>query len=567
MSNPQAQDVIRCQYCEDKSAVFHCVPCGDELCPECKVFHLKSKVPSGHNIIRLSERFHPTNQVKICEVHLSKAYEACCEDCLVPVCITCIQEEHNKHAIGKLQELYEKQKAGTAEKLSKMKTLWKSEFTQRLLDFKEEENQMKTSHKIVRKNMKKQAEDFIGHISAIMNKCFHDSEEDERKQSEAISLQKMEAERFGKNIDLLIEKLESLIESNHPVDLILYRKKNPDIFNELKLPEKFDIVMPSFTAGHFNKSLNEQQFGKYTANHDSHDSHLKLCDDSLQNKQPTSSASKTLSIKTILGFSVKIGEAKTKKENLLYATCLDDRSAYISGEGPGILLIDRSGTELDNVSTDSKPWGLGVMQDGSLIYTDGSDKAIYSFSLSKEKTKLITTEHGPRGLCCIRSGDILVCMGLFNAARVVKYSKSGKKIQEFQTDQNGERLFIHPRFICENVNDDFCISDLNFMNNNVVVLNKSGNLRFRYDGNVVFKTLKEEFQPSGVATDSLGHILIADNANKAVHLISQDGNFLSYILTEDDGISRPWGISVDTSDNLWLVEEENTCVKVYQYLL
>ncbi|XP_062578103.1 E3 ubiquitin-protein ligase TRIM71-like [Saccostrea cucullata] len=524
--------------------------------------YLKSKVPSGHTIVRLSERLHPANQIKMCDIHPTKTYEACCEDCQVPVCISCIQEVHNKHAIGKIQELYDKQKNGTAEKLSKMKTMWKSEFTHRLLDFKKEENEIGTSHKIVRKSMKTQAENFISHINAIIEKSFNDSEEDERKQSEVISLQKMEVKKFEENIDDLIEKLESLMESNNPVDLILYRKENPNIFNKLKIPEKLDIVLPSFTAGQFNKSQNEQQFGKLTTDHGRLDSHLRKCDDT----QQTSSANKTLSIKSILGFSVKISEAKTEKENLLYVTCRGDRSAFISGDGPGILLIDRSGTELDSICTDSKPWGLGVMQDGSLIYSDGSDKVIYRVSLNKEKTKLINAEYGPRGLCCIRSGDFLVCMGLFNAARMVKYSKTGTKIQEFETDKTGERLFIHPRFICENVNEDICISDLNLMNNNVVVLNKSGYLRFRYDGNAT-GTLKEGFQPHGVATDSLGHILIADNANNAVHLISQDGNFLSYILTEDDGISLPHGISVDTHDNLWLVEEENACVKVYQYLL
>ncbi|XP_062575508.1 tripartite motif-containing protein 2-like [Saccostrea cucullata] len=264
--------------------------------------------------------------------------------------------------------------------------------------------------------------------------------------------------------------------------------------------------------------------------------------------------------------SQRIAEAEGFEQNLdqlieKFETFTE--SAYISGDGPGIQLIDRSGTELDNISTDGQPSGLAVMQDGSLIYSDYDNKLIYKVSLNKEKTKLISTKSGPKGLCCTRSGDILVCMGLFNTARVVKYNSSGRKSQEFETDQNGESLFIDPWFICENVNEDICVSD--WRKSKVVVLNKSGNLRFTYDWVVLAGILKDRFEPRGVAADILGHILIAD-ANNAVHLISQDGEFLSLILTEDDGISRPRGISVDRSDNLWLVEEDNVCVKMYQYL-
>ncbi|XP_062622235.1 uncharacterized protein LOC134283771 [Saccostrea cucullata] len=528
MARSQAQDVIRCQYCEDDPAVFHCVPCGDELCPPCKLFHLKSKVPSGHNIIRLSERLHPTNQIKMCDVHSTKAYEACCKDCQVPVCITCIQEVHSEHAIGKIQELYEKQKTETADELTKMKTQLKSEIIQRIKDFKLGKNEIKSAHENVREKMKKQAQDLIDHIRVILKEALHESEKDERKTREEISRHKAEAEKFEQNLDQLIEKFETL------------------------------------TIGQINKSQNKHQFGKFMAGKVHY---VKSLDENSQHILPSLSARGSTSNKRVLGRSVKISKTKTQMKKLYHVSCRDERSAYISGDGPGIQLIDRSGTELDNISTDREPEGLAVMKEGSLIYSDQDNKVIYRVSLNKQKTKLINAEYGPRGLCCTRSGDILVCMGfslIIYTARVVKYSSSGRKIQEFQTDQNGEGLFIHPRLVCENVNEDICVTDWNLCK--VVVLNKGGSLRFKYEGNVPSRMLKATFNPHGVATDSLGHILIADRANNTVHLISQDGDFLSYILTEDDGISQPYGISVDTSDNLCLVEQDKACVKVYQYL-
>ncbi|XP_062595320.1 E3 ubiquitin-protein ligase TRIM71-like, partial [Saccostrea cucullata] len=559
MARSQAQDVIRCQYCEDEPAVFHCVPCGDELCPRCKVFHLKSKVPSGHNIVPLSERLHPTNQIKMCEVHVSKAYEACCEDCQVPVCIMCIQEVHGKHAIGKIQDLLEKQKTETENELSKMKTQYKSEIIQRIKDFKNGERDIKAGHQNIRENMKKQAQDFIYHNSAILKEALNESTKDEREKLIEISQYRAEAEKFEENLDQLIEKFETFTESSHPVGLVLYRKKNPDIFKRLKLPDEINFTMPSFTIGQMNKTQNEHQFGQFIRGHIRR---LRIGDDSLKVKHPTGSASVKPSTTTVLGRSVKISETKTQKRVLYHVSCRDDRSAYISGNGRGILLIDRWGIELDNINTDRDPSGLAVMQDGSLIYSDQRHKLIYRVSLNKVKTKLINTERDPKGLCCIRSGDILVCMGYKDTAKVVKYSSSGRRIQEFQTGQNGDRLFIYPCFVCENINDDICVSD---SSSKVVVLTKSGSLRFTYHGNALARRSKGSFDSRGVATDSLGHIIIADNANKAVHLINQDGDLLSLILTENDGISRPYGISMDTQDNLLLVEQDKACVKVFHY--
>ncbi|XP_062572075.1 E3 ubiquitin-protein ligase TRIM71-like [Saccostrea cucullata] len=560
MARSQAQDVIRCQYCEDEPAVFHCVPCGDELCPRCKVFHLKSKVASGHNIVRLSERLHPTNQIKMCEVHSSKAYEACCEDCQVPVCITCIQEVHGKHAIGKIQDLFEKQKTKTENELSKMKTQYKSKIIQRIKDFKNGESEIKTSHKDIRQTMKKQAQDFIDHIRAILKESLDESSKNETEKLIEISQYTAEAERFEQNLDQLIEKFETLTESSHPADLILYRKRNHDIFKRLKFPEKINLTMPSFKIGQLSKSQNEHQFGKFTSGHISS---LKSSDGSLQVKDLSGSASVKPSTKKELRRSVKLSVIKTQIRELYHVSCRDERSAYISGDGLGIQLKDKSGTELDNISTDGQPFGLAVMQDGSLIYSDYDNKVIYRVSPNKQTTTLINTEDSPSGLCCTRLGDILVCMCLFNTAKVVKYSSSGRKIQEFETDQNRRRLFFYPTFVCDNINEDICVSDWS-MNKNVVVLTKSGNLRFKYDGKVQAGRFK--FDPYGLATDSLGHILIANNANNAIHLISQDGDFLSCILTENDGIALPHGISVDTHDNLWLVEYKNACVKVYQHL-
>lgn len=155
---------------------------------------------------------------------------------------------------------------------------------------------------------------------------------------------------------------------------------------------------------------------------------------------------------------------------------------------------------------------------------------------------------------------------------VVRYSSRGEKIQEFQIfhERPTPELSLEREWlICENMNGNICtvhrytFTIYSSYTNSVVVYDKSGEVRFRYDGKG--RTRRFEFEPHGLATDSVGHILISDNTNNVVHLISQDRDFIAYILTEDDRITCPWGIAVDQSDNLWVVERDN--VKVYLSLL
>ncbi|XP_062581089.1 uncharacterized protein LOC134242902 [Saccostrea cucullata] len=130
--------------------------------------------------------------------------------------------------------------------------------------------------------------------------------------------------------------------------------------------------------------------------------------------------------------------------------------------------------------------------------------------------------------------------------KVVHCSGSTEK-QTIQFDDKGNPLYSSDggdRYITQNRNLDICLSDCGA----VVVVNQAGKLRFRYTGHTPAPE-SEPFYPRGITTDSQGHILTADHYNHCVHIIDQDGQFLHYI---DCGLSDPWGLCIDTNDNLFL---------------
>ena len=66
----------------------------------------------------------------------------------------------------------------------------------------------------------------------------------------------------------------------------------------------------------------------------------------------------------------------------------------------------------------------------------------------------------------------------------------------------------------------------------IVVADSVGTHRFSYRGN----PKESQFKPRGICTDSLSHILICVTYAKTVQMIDKDGQFVSVLLTEQQGM-------------------------------
>ena len=269
--------------------------------------------------------------------------------------------------------------------------------------------------------------------------------------------------------------------------------------------------------------------------------------------------------KPLLDVPRLITHITTKYKKLNRVSCLSDDEIWTRGEETVLRLFNISGKLIKEVQAKSGniPEDIAVTQSGDLMYSDYNDSSLNLVSGSHAQPLIRLQGWKPRSVCIASSGDLLVIMRRDDGkqTKVVRYSGSTEK-QSYQWDDKGQPLYSSRsvyKYLCENRNLDVCVSD--HAAGAVVVVNQAGKIRFTYTGH--FGTIDRPFRPRDITSDSLSRILTADPSCNCIHIIDKDGQFLRCI--DNLALHSPWGLCMDSKDNLYVAERDTCLVKKIQY--
>lgn len=208
-----------------------------------------------------------------------------------------------------------------------------------------------------------------------------------------------------------------------------------------------------------------------------------------------------------------------------------------------------------------------VNNEKQLIYIDKKyDINILSIPSNSGSTFIKGSDSTWRSRCLNYSqstGTLIVGMCRENpqTGKVVRYDHSGKQIQTIQHGTAGLNLYKSPIYITENTNKDVVVTD--WFLHAVVVTDSEGTYRFSYTG----YPIKSELRPRGIATDVFGHILVCDSNTDTVQIIDKNGNFISYLVIDEQKLIKPRSLCYDTNNHLlWVGSWTNVRMLGYRFI-
>ncbi|XP_061185003.1 uncharacterized protein LOC133193018 [Saccostrea echinata] len=145
--------------------------------------------------------------------------------------------------------------------------------------------------------------------------------------------------------------------------------------------------------------------------------------------------------------------------------------------------------------------------------------------------------------------------------RLVRHiTVTGDVIHEYEYQEDGQtRLVTLPLRVTQSSNSDICV--VNHANNTtgeLLIMSSSGRMKSVFRG----QNMTENFTHADVVCDSLCNILLNDSYNEQIHLLSADGKFLKFLLTDNE-VNSP--VSLSLYKSTLRVGYSEGLVKVFQY--
>ena len=550
------QTPVICADCEGhKNVNSYCLGCNVDICDKCKnrKLHRKHRIlPRTHREVRKARK----TVREPCKNHPDKEFVTFCKRCNVPCCPDCISTEHFQHPFMDIEKAAEEAKSEIEARLQIFQgsTLPSAEqnhnrLIQGISEYFDilEKAKLKTQEKF--SNLRKE----IDNAESDITKEFEDLEANDTS-----DMQKMKhlSEDTINRIKGIINNFKSNLSEDSELELLKFRLEFPGVDTVQLMPISLPPLV-QFAPSRYRLPETSELVGQITFGNKRE---FRSILDTIQEGDKDITTQFNVSL-----LDVKI----LKTVNGINATRMlqhTDNSLMVSSDIDGSL----SRYDEEVVLKERHNIGLNIcdmilLSSNDIMATEWSKQRLVKISSNGMVTAFCSTSPlYPNGLCINDMHQIVVGLnskvaGMPPVKLRVYSSNSPSVLKEIEEDKSGKRLFREViRQVKQNGNQHYVVAD----DNRVVCVSCEG--RFMWEHTV--KKGGNSYTIQSLECDRYNNIIIAENNNDKISLLSVDGTLIKSLLTSSEGIHRPFSISIDKKGYLFIGQMEPTQIIIVKYL-
>ena len=201
------------------------------------------------------------------------------------------------------------------------------------------------------------------------------------------------------------------------------------------------------------------------------------------------------------------------------------------------------------ISKMSNPSGMTALQtiQKTVIVSDHDEKNLHVLTLRDSEGTVVLQEHKiwklrfrPADVTTFK-GNKLAILGM-ETGMVHVMTEDGEYLNKVSLAISPSENRLYSAFISKSL---IVSANCNYMKSVVIWADKTGKIIRSYGGK------KQGHEPLNKATqvieDNEGRFIVADEGNDRLHLVSEDGKFLQFLLQKSDGLKFPRRLHLDTS--------------------
>ncbi|KAK3093461.1 hypothetical protein FSP39_015993 [Pinctada imbricata] len=538
-----AQSVINCDFCDTHvNVTWVCHTCDVSICQKCKDIHLGKKKFRDHKVrLRGEEKLVSPIRTTKCHKHSSIDYTAFCDRCKIPACIKCLVSEHKDHHVLDLKEAFDEYRVQLRSLKENYKSQKLSEIPKRRVLLQQEKERINTESSMALDQIEKERAEAITSLNKVYNKLKNDVKLAKESQQKDVEEKSKALNKNENSIEHLLEQCDTH-EASRDISIFKFVIECPHSVDFP--PNEVSVGQIKFVSRSVSLSNIEQIVGKVMTNSKS------------DNENKTRSSEKNIPAvdnKITQSFMAPLSENEFSKGASVIQYEKSNHVWMTNDYSSTLYLYNSQGSKVTSISAGFEIFGFDMDGNGDFIATDYDNKKVKNITRSGKVTIVISSlPSEPLGVCVNNKQEIVLC--LYGSNALSKYSPDGRRL--VRKIGEGGRLFMEPRRLTQNGNQDYCVVD---DYKRVVVVDVGGSHRWTYDGQQ-----GEKFNPDSTACDGYQCLVISDYNNHKIHLVDKDGHFLQVLLTREAGIEYPRGVCADKDGKLWVGQKDGE-VHVVKY--